>query len=78
MSSQTMTGSEDGTTTGSEGMARESGTGVTAGATAAAVGGTAGVMVGVVIGSLMGFLAGALLGNAWGEKSGFWLARGKR
>ena len=67
---------EENTITGQEGMAREAGTGVTAATTAAAAGGTAGMVVGVVMGSLMGFLAGSLLGMAWGERSGFWLARG--
>ncbi len=63
--------------TGSEGMAREAGTAVTAGASAMAAGGSAGVVLGVVLGSLMGFLAGSLIGMANVEKSGFWLASGR-
>ncbi len=72
--SASSTGSDERTGWGSEGLARESGTGVSAGVSAAAVGGTAGV----VIGSLIGCSRGRSSGSAIGEKSGFWLARGKR
>ena len=68
-------GGEQERVTGTEGAAREAGTGVTAGAAAAAAGGTAGVVVGAVLGGLMGFLVGVLIGSALGESKGLWRAR---